>query len=250
MASYKTITLTTSDDLKLAAWIIPSSNRAAVIVVHGYKDDRAAMLPEAAILARHGYGVIMADLRAHGQSQGETITFGKYEVRDLEAQYQYLLTRSDVDPGKIGLLGNSMGATIAILYAAQNPAIKATLADSAFASLQDSIGKGVESLAHLPAFPFAPLIEFFAEQETHSQASEISAVAHIHEISPRAVFLLQGGQDDIIPTDSGQRLYDAAGDPKALWFDARVGHTGFRRDQPAEYERRVIAFFDKYLLGQ
>ena len=250
MPSYETLTLTASDKLKLAAWYIPTHNGAAVIVVHGYKGNRSGMLPQAAVLAKNGYGVMLLDLRAHGQSEGELITFGKYETRDLEAAYQYLLTRPDVDKSKIGILGNSMGAAIVILYAAQNPAIKATVADSAFASLQDSIGKGVEELAHLPAFPFAPLIEFYSEGEAHMQASEISAEAHIGQISPRAVLLMQGGQDKIIPPNNGDRLFAAAGQPKELWFEPQVAHTDFIVDMPAEYERRVIAFYDKYLLGE
>jgi len=249
MPSYQTVTLTTSDGLHLAAWDIPSKNGTAVIVVHGYKGDRTGMLPQAAVLARHGYGLILLDLRAHGQSDGQMITFGKYETRDLEAAYQHLLARPDVDKDKIGILGNSMGASIVILYAAENPAIKAAVADSAFASLQDSIGKGVEEIAHLPAFPFAPLIEFYAEQESQSQASEISAEAHIGAISPRAILLMQGGQDKIIPPNNGERLYAAAGEPKELWFEPSVAHTDFIVDMPEEYERRVIAFVDRYLLG-
>lgn len=95
--AYESLSLTSSDGLHLAGWYIPSTNRATVIVVHGYKGDRSGMLPQAQILAAHGYGVLLIDLRAHGQSEGEMISFGKYEVRDVEAAYQYLLTRPEID---------------------------------------------------------------------------------------------------------------------------------------------------------
>src|SRR5262249_36241551 len=95
---YENITLTTVDGLKIAAWYIASQNSASVIMVHGYKGDRDEMLNEAAMLHKHGYGSILIDLRGHGNSEGEQLTFGFYEVRDLDAAYHYLLTRSDVNP--------------------------------------------------------------------------------------------------------------------------------------------------------
>ncbi len=78
----------------------------------------------------------------------------------------------------------------------------------------------------------------------------MAPINHIAEISPRPVFLMQGGSDTTIPTDSGQRLYDAAREPKELWFDPELGHVQFDAKRPEEYERRVIEFFDKYLLSK
>lgn len=245
---FQTVELTTEDGLKLAAWYVPSKNDAAIIVQHGYKSDREEMLDEAAMLSRHGYGVILVDLRAHGLSDGDLITFGRLEVRDVDAAYRYLLTRPEVDPERIGALGNSMGAVAVLLYAAQNPEIKAVVSDSAFASLQDEVANGVERFTGLPAFPFAPLIQFFAEQQAGFSASEVAAVEHIDEISPRPVFILQGGADQTVSPDSGQKLYDAAGEPRELWFDPQLDHVQFSTERAEEYETRVVAFFDKYLL--
>jgi len=246
---YETVNLTTVDDFGLVAWYIPSQNQAAVIVQHGYKNNRSALLYVAEMLARHGYGVMLTDLRAHGESEGELISFGLYEVRDLDAAYEYLLTRPDVDPERIGSLGNSMGGVIVLLHAAQNPGIKAVVSESAFVSLQDEVTTGVAQTG-LPAFPLASVVQWFAEREAGFQAAQVSAVEHIGEISPRAVFLLQGGADMIVPMDSGQRLYDAAGEPRELWFDQTVGHATFGSQREEEYEQRIVAFFDRYLLGK
>ena len=245
---YEDLTLTAADGLHLAAWYIPSQNGAAVIAVHGFKADREEMLNEADMLARHGYGVLLIALRAHDHSEGEVITFGLNEVRDLEAAYQYLLARPEVDPERIGVLGNSMGGTVALLYTAQNPEIKAVVSQATFASLEKEVGTGIKRLLGLPPFPFAPLIQFFAEQEVGFRARDVSAEAHIGEISPRPVFLMQGGADTLVPPESGQILYDAAGQPKELWFDPALEHVRFDTERAAEYEQRVTAFFDQYLL--
>jgi pimeloyl-ACP methyl ester carboxylesterase len=106
-------------------------------------------------------------------------------------------------------------------------------------------------LTGLPAFPFAPMIIFWAEREADIDTSQMNTTEWIKEISPRPVFILQGGQDDHISIDSGQKLYDAAGEPKELWYEPGAAHHGLE-EQPfeAEFERRVVAFFDKYLLGK
>ncbi len=247
---YETLTLTTSDGLKLAAWYLPSQNRAAVIVQHGFRGTRSDVLKQAQLLAQHGYGVLLMDARNHGDSEGDTITFGLKEVLDVRAGLDYLLTRPDVDPARLGALGTSQGAVTLLLATAQYPEIKACLSDSAYATLQDEIAAGVHAFASLPPFPFAPLIQYFAEQDSGFHADAIAPVNHIAQIAPRPVYIIQSEQDQFVPVDSGQRLYAAAGQPKTLWLVPEANHTDAINRQPAEYEKRMTAFFDQALLGR
>jgi len=247
---YEEVTVTTADGLKLVGWFVPSENGAVVIAQHGYHGNRGNMLYDAAMLHSHGYGVLMSTFRAHDKSEGEIITFGEKEVQDLEAWYQYLLTRDDVDPARIGILGESMGGLVSIRYAAGNPNIRAVALHSALASMEDSIAKGVTKFTGLPPFPFAPMIVFWAERTAGIRVKDIDSTKWIGQISPRPVLIMQGGADDHISIDSGQKLYDAAGEPKELWFEPAAGHHGLNEVAPEEYERRVVGFFDQYLLGK
>ena len=247
---FEDVTVQSNDDLKLVGWFVPSQNGAVIIMQHGYKSTRKELLNEAEMMYRHGYGILLTTVRAHDHSEGELITFGKNEVNDMEAWYQYLLTRDDIDPGKIGILGNSYGGMLAIQYASQNENIKAVVANCAFSSLNDTVSTSVAYFTDLPSFPFTPLIVFWAEQETGFKTDDINATKWIAQISPRPVFLMQGGADVVISPDSGQRLYDAAGEPKELWFDPELGHVGFDKERAEEFEQRVSEFFDKYLLDQ
>ena len=240
----------TSDGLKLVGWFVPSQNGAVIIMQHGYKSTRKELLNEAEMMYRHGYGVLLTTIRGHDHSEGEMITFGMNEVNDMEAWYQYLLTRDDIDPDKIGILGNSFGGMLAIQYAAQNENIKAVVAHSAFSSLNDTVETSVTYFTDLPAFPFAPLIVFWAERESGFTTEDIDATQWIAQISPRPVFLMQGGADVVISPESGQRLYDAAREPKELWFDPELGHVDFDTERADEFEKRVVGFFDRYLLGK
>ena len=247
---FEDVTVTSLDGLNLVGWFIPSQNGAVIILQHGYKSTREELLNEAEMLYRHGYGLLLTTVRAHDYSEGEMITFGMHEVQDMDAWYQYLLTRDDIDPDRIGMLGNSFGGMLVIQYAAQNQNIKAVVADSAFSSLNDTVSTSVTYFTDLPAFPFAPLIVYWAERETGFKTEDIDATKWIAQISPRPVFLMQGGADVVISANSGQRLYDAAGEPKELWFEPNLGHVDFDSDKAGEFERRVVEFFDHFLLDK
>jgi fermentation-respiration switch protein FrsA (DUF1100 family) len=248
--AYEDVSVRTRDGLRLVGWYVRGSNGAMVMLQHGYKDSRSIMLDVAAVLVRHGYGVLIGTVRAHDASDGERISFGHEEMQDLAAWEQYLRSRYDLDPDRIGIFGHSMGGSMAIQFAAQNPRIKAVVTNCAFSSLRDTIGTSVRFFTGLPEFPFAPMIVFWAEREGGFRASEIDATKWIRRISPRPVLLMQGGLDVVISPDSGQRLFDAAGEPRELWFDPDIGHVEFLAKRLHEFEQRVVGFYDKYLLGK
>lgn len=242
------IRIRTADGLALAAWHLPSQNGATVILQHGYRAGAAQMLPVGRMLAGHGYGILWLDFRGHGQSGGGEVTFGLREVMDTRSAVDYLAGLPDSGP--IGVLGNSMGGATAILAAAEDGRIRAIVAEGSFAELEDEVGVGIRIQASLPAWPLSHIFIACAERQTGFRIEEISPARAIGKISPRPVLILQGGSDERIPVDSGQRLCDAAGEPKDLWISPEAGHVAIFRTSPGEYERRVVAFFDRHLLDR
>jgi fermentation-respiration switch protein FrsA (DUF1100 family) len=244
---YEPVTFTSADGLRLAGWYIPSHNGAAIILCHGLGANRADMLPQAVLLAEHGYGSFLFDFRAHGESEGEMVTYGYAETDDVLAAVDYLLSRSDVDPQRIGILGGSLGAATALRAAARSTRLKAVVAESAFTSLEDEVASSFTVFSGLPAFPFAPLTVAFAQWQTGLRISEVRPIDDIPSIAPRPVFIIHGTDDDLIPAEQGLRLYEAAGEPKELWMVGVMGHESPLGIFPDEYEKRVIGFFDKAL---
>lgn len=248
---YADVTVTTSDGFQLAGWFIPALPgpyaRTTLMVLHGYKDSRETVLGIAEVLHRNGFGVLVASLRAHDVNDGEQISFGLHEMADLDAWRLYLRGRPDVDTGRMGLFGLSMGGTIGIGYAAQHTDIRVVIAESSFSSVADTAATSIRYFTGLPAFPFAPAIIFWMEREIGGKASDLDATKWVGQIAPRPILLMQGGADVVVSVASGQRLYDAAGEPKELWFEPTVGHAQFLEMMPAQFEERVTSFLHRYL---
>lgn len=247
---YENVSVTTADGMELAGWYVPSQNGVVILAQHGLHGGRNNMLYDAELLYRHGYGVLLSSFRWGDVNEGELVTFGKLEIQDLDAWYQYLLTRTDIDKDRIGILSESLGGMVTTIYAAQNTNIKALVLHSAAPSIDAAAGTAVEYYTGLPPFPYANLIIWWGERMAGFDSSEVDVTRVIGQISPRPVLIMMGGQDDHIPPASGQWLYDAAKEPKELWFVPEAGHHGIPEVAPEEYERRVTEFFDENLSGE
>lgn len=246
---YEDVIVVTADGLKLAGWYLPSHNGAAILMLHGFRGDRTNQLDAAEILQRHGYGVLLASLRGHDQSEGDVITLGKHFMEDVSAWHRFLLSRPDVDADRIGILGESLGGAFATRYAAENRHISVLVLDSTFATVDDTFEVGVHRYTILPAFPTVAMMDFWAEREVDVRSEQIDPIISIREIGPCPVLIMQGGADDSIAPDSGEALYRAAGEPKEYWFEPGVPHHGFHLAPfRAEFEQRLIGFLDHYLL--
>lgn len=246
--TYEDVAFTTSDGIELKGWFIPSHyGRAAVILGHGFTRSRQEMLDVAAMLHRNCYNVLLFDWRAHGESGGERTTFGYKETRDLAAALDYVSARPGVDAERIGVLGRSLGAAIAIRGAAALPQLKAVVADSPFPSLQDSIEIGVRRRGPLGIWPLRPIALYLGTKTIGIDPDLVRPVDDINAISPRPVLIMHGGCDELVPADTGQRLYAAADEPKFLWYEPDAAHVKLSTRYPAEYEARVVDFFDAAL---
>ncbi len=238
---HENVTLTTADGLRLEGWYVPSRNGAAVIAFAG----RSGPQRPARMLVRHGYGVLLFDRRGEGESDGDPNALGWAGDRDLDAAIAFLQDRADVDPGRIGGIGLSVGGEMLLDRAADATALRAVVSDGAGirsvreAALASSVG---ERLFGAPFWAVTTAgVALFANDLPPPSLKDLVA-----RIAPRAVLLIHAGHGQ-----GGENLnpsyFEAAGEPKSLWTIPEAGHTGGIEARPAEYERRMIAFFDQTL---
>lgn len=243
---YEDVHFVTSDGLTLKGWYIPAQNGAVVIMVHGLGSDRSEMLDQAGFIVEQGYGALLVDLRAHGQSGGNVSTLGYYEPRDIRAAVDFVQYRAGSDT-PLALLGHSMGSGTTLLAAAQIPAIRAVIVESAFTTLEDNISDGVQALTGLPPFPFAPLVVFFGQLEAGVDIRAVRPIDVIGQISPRAVLFIHGEKDTVIPIRNAHSLYAAAKEPKQLYILPNASHGGFLEAEPTAFPQTILTFLKTYL---
>jgi uncharacterized protein len=245
---YRDVSFPTSDSLTLRGWYIPSTNHAAIIVTHGLGGNRLGVLPIGEFLAKHGYGVLLLDLRAHGESDGQQYNYG---WRDILAAVDFLTQQPDVDASKIGAFGSSLGGVAVIEAVARDPRIKAVAAEGAGAVTLDDIPPR-NTLLEWWFLPYDYANITVIQRET-GEWDLLPMVQAVQRISPRPLLLI-AASGGIYPQNfeqyMNQRFFAAAHEPKKLWLIDGVSHTGGYAADPAEFESRIVSFFDAALLTE
>ena len=201
------------------------------------------------VLARHGYGVLLFDARGMGRSGGRAMNFGWYGEPDLSAALDYLMTRPDVDPSRIGALGESMGGEEAIGALAGDERLRAVVAEGAtnrvaadWAWLSDQYG--LRGMAQRGVF----WLTYGLTDLLTSASPPTSLRRAVAAAAPRRVLLIAAGTmaDE---QHAGHFVQEASPGTVGLWVVPGAGHTGGLHAQPSEWERRVVTFFDSALSG-
>jgi uncharacterized protein len=239
-----------ADEIQIAGHGVVLSGRffagrtgATVVLSHGYGGNQDEMLPVAAALHQAGFGVCTYDLRGCGQSEG-AVTFGTLEQDDLVSVVDHLAARDDVDPGRIGALGFSMGAAVTIMAAAKDTRIRAIVADSAWSDAKSWLKPSVRAIFLHPNDRFSALSLKLAELRTGADLSRLRPVDAIRGLNPRSVLIIHGTADEIVSPDDGARNFAAAGTHKQLWRVPGATHGATIRPDGITSTRRVAEFFE------
>jgi dipeptidyl aminopeptidase/acylaminoacyl peptidase len=242
---YEPITFTNEDGGTIRGWWFgqPDSQRV-VVGLTGHRGVKHDLLGIGSGLWRAGNNVLLFDYRGCGESDPGPQSLAHNELRDARAAVRYAQER--LPAARVGIIGYSMGAAMALLLAAADPTIRAVVADSPFATMRDVVAFAYQR-RRVPTRPILDLTDALTQWRYGYPFEAVRPLDVVGQIAPRPLLLIHGTADQIIPVEHSRRLYAAAGTPKELWvFEGATHCGGYFADRPA-YVTRVAQFFDKGL---
>ncbi len=249
---YEKVSFPTSDGLTLRGWFLPAAadgstgRKATILVGHGYPFDKSNILRHARFL-HSTFHLLFFDFRYFGESEGSYTTAGLLETRDVEAAVAYLKQRVDVDPSRIGAMGFSMSAAAFIL--ARHPDIKAIVADSPYASLEELVGRQFFFLPGPTKCPLVALTKLYARLLLGVDIGTATPAQVVPELAV-PLLLIHGENDSQIPAEHGQQIYANADQTRTeLWLVPSADHGQAHAIEGERYEIRVSTFLERHLSG-
>lgn len=247
---YENIEFTSREDrLTMRGWYLPSDGSERIIImVHGAEANRAdpnvGMLDIAAELVNYDFNVLMLDLRGHGESDGERISAGYHERKDLLGAIDFVKEHGFEH---IGVLGFSMGASTALMTAAESTDIDCIVSDSCFADLADIMGREFKARTGFPEFFLSPVLSM-VNLMYGVDFKAVKPVVSVPLISPRPILFIHGAEDTFIPLEHAYRLLEASQNPEdELWIAPHAEHVRAYTENPVEYVDKITSFFDEAL---
>ena len=250
-AQFRDVEFQTSDGVRISGWLVPSGDKHATIIYsHGLFRSRRELLERAMDLSKLGYGALLYDQRNHGASGPARVTLGYNERLDVEAAVRYLREELHTTD-KIVLLGISMGASAALLAAAETPDVAAVVSDSSFLSFKDTVDHHVNMFLRLPRFPFSNELRFYIQRRAGFDGADLNALEAVKRIGDRPIMFIAAAHDRRMPPAIAEELYQSCSSSKRdlLIIDGpgdNVHAHGYQAN-PKLYVERVSSFLQSAL---
>jgi pimeloyl-ACP methyl ester carboxylesterase len=229
----------------------PRELRGTIFILHGISHHKE-MLPYqfwATLLGASGYRCVLVDLRGHGRSTGDHITYGEAESRDLLRVLDELHRRGLV-VGDVGVFGGSFGGSIAIIWASIDSRVKAVVALEPFSSFRDAaMDAGPAVLGRWGWLyrrrDYEQVVRIAARRGGFDPvaSSPIAAIAR----AGAPVLLIHGRDDTFIPPAHSERLHAAAPGRTRLVLVDKADHVTLWQDAAELILRASTAWFGRYL---
>jgi pimeloyl-ACP methyl ester carboxylesterase len=227
-------------------YFVPGANGAAIIVVPPLNSGRDGRLREAMLLAAHGYTVLTFESRRCAGMGG--LSLGYREVDEVADVLDYLLSRPEVDPERVGIYGFSSAGATAVMAAARLPQLKAVVAEGGYGDFAEEAVGLSGSTDSLPGY-FEALVRWSIVQAypvlTGLDIHQLSPTDVIAQIAPRPILLIYGSQE--VSLGGGKQQAAAAGNNAELWIVPGAGHGNYLDVAPQAYEAKLVSFFEKSL---
>lgn len=242
--------LSRGDGILLSGWYLPAAEDGQCIILiqgtHGHRNvPQIQALQLGKDLVESGFSVLLFDFRARGESGGRRSSEGDREQWDVFGAIDYVEGRG-ILVERIGLLGFSLGAGVAILVAAQEPRIPAVVSDSGFLDYMMELSRLYIGPFLLPSW-FAVFVLLAGRAFFSVNFSNVRPV-HVVEGISQPIFFIHGQNDPVIPAGESRELHIVSDNHEdRVWIVPDAEHVNVYRKMPEEYIRRVTPFFRRHM---
>lgn len=227
------------DGVELAAWWVAADPKRAVILLHGISGNRASSVRRAELYLDRGWSVLMPDLRGHGRSGGDRVSFGWRESEDLAAARGFVRGQG---VEWVAAHGVSMGAATIAYDLRRDPDYRFVVLESCYDDIENAFGHRIERYP-LPGLAFWP-IELFTIRRIGAAADDLVPAKYVARCRAPTLFLA-GDAEELLPVHETERLFAACGSSaKTVNFFGGAGHVDFERFDPERYREILSAFLD------
>ena len=225
------------------SWRDLGNDSPVVLLLHGFRGDRASMVPRARVLLDAGFSVLLIDTQAHGETRGEIITLGWRESRDVRAARDWIRARA---PGRrVGVIGVSLGGA-AVLLGEQPAGFDAVVLEAVYPRLARALDNRIGIRAGWLRKALAPLLLVQIKPRLGVTPGELEPIRNIAKLDT-PVMVVGGSRDAHTTEEETRELFAAAIGVKQLWIVDGAAHQDFSRFDRAEYESHVVAFLSRHL---
>lgn len=246
--AYEKFSVTGARGARLSCWYIPAVNaRAVVIVSHGIADSKQGILPYVLKFNQAGYGLILYDMRHHGESTGKHCTLGYFETEDLLRLTTHVRAKYAQETPVL-YWGFSLGGTVALLAAARAPDVRAVVAQSPFPSLREVVKYYAWKFYHIPPFPVVTLGIKIMEWRTGARTAAVDVGAAAAKLRGRPVMLIGSRNDRQVPLRWLEQMQRQLGESAELVLGPYGHDDGFITSEELEGEHadidHAVGFFE------
>ena len=242
--NFRWISFTSPDGIPLKGWYIPAEGAAhgTIVYCHGLNRTRIEMLPDAVFGHSLGYNGLLLDFRHQGASGGTITTLGYQERLDVLGAVKYALDDEHA-ARPIVVWGVSMGASSALMAAAESPDIAAVISDSSFDSMIDTMRHHLKLIFHLPGFPIADEVAYWTASRGNFSVKDFDLVKATERIGDRPILFVAVSGDRRMPPYIARKLYAHAQSPlkQIVVLPGHRHGEGFNQ-ATEQYEKAVAEF--------
>jgi uncharacterized protein len=242
-----TVSIPANGHVIAGTWRDLGNGSAVVLLLHGFRGDRASMVSRARVLVEAGFSVLLIDQQAHGETPGEYITLGWLESADVRTARDWI--RAQAPGRRIGVVGVSLGGA-SVLLGPQPAGFDAVVLEAVYPRLrravENRVGPGLGLRLGALDRILAPLLLVQIEPRLHVTVAQLEPIRFIAKVG--APVLVVGGSRDTHTSEAETReLFSAAAEPRELWIVQGAAHQDFSRFDPAGYDAHVVAFLRRWL---